>query len=132
MLGSPDSCASRLEDLPHRVDKGVLGKGFQKEGIGSRLSGAAGGGQDAEDNHGDVARSGVRLEPATERQPVQVWNENLSDDDVRENLPSLLQDPVTILREPNGVTGLIQEVRLELADVRIAIDDENDRLPFFC
>ena len=130
-MGSPDSCASRLEDLPHRVDQRVLGEGFQEEGIGPRLSGPAGGGQDAKDNHGDVARSGVRLEPAAERQPVLVGNEDLRDDDVREILPSLLQGLIPVLREPDGVTGLIQEVRLELAHVRIAIDNENDRPPFF-
>ena len=36
--------------------------------------------------------------------------------------------PLTVLLEPDGVTGLLQKVRLQLADVRIAIDDQDDRL----
>ena len=40
----------------------------------------------------------------------------------------LLQGSLSVLCEPDGVTGLIQEVRLELADVRIAIDDQDECL----
>ena len=72
--------------------------------------------------------SGVRLEPAAEREPVERGDEDLRDDDVRDDLPSLLQGAISVLLEPDGVTGLMQEVRLELADVRIAIDDQDDRL----
>jgi hypothetical protein len=42
----------------------------------------------------------------------------------------LVQSAISVLLEPDGVTGLLQEVRLELADVRIAIDDQDDRLAF--
>ena len=44
---------------------------------------------------------------------------------------SPLQRCMSVLFEGDGVTGPLQEVRLELADVRIAIDDQDDRFAFF-
>jgi hypothetical protein len=106
----------------------VLGEGLQEEGVGPRFPRPVSRRQDAEHEHGDIARSRVGLELAAERQPVQHGNEDLRDDDVRLDLPSLLQSTISVLLEPDGVTGLMQEVGLELADVRIAVDDQNDRL----
>ena len=61
-------------------------------------------------------------------EPVELGDEDLRDDDVGDDLPGLRQSGVSVLLELDGVTGLVQEVRLELADVRIAFDDQDDRL----
>src|SRR4029077_3948264 len=50
--------------------------------------------------------------------------------DIRKDLLRPLQGAVTVLREPDRIARLIEEMRLQLADMRIAIDNENDRLPF--
>ena len=63
-MPSPDSRGSRFEELPHRVDQRVLGERFQKKGVSARFSRPVGRRQDAEDQHGDIARSEVRLELA--------------------------------------------------------------------
>jgi hypothetical protein len=124
---SSDSFVSRFEDLPHRLDQGVLGEGFQQKGIGARFSRPAGRCQDAEDQNGGIPGSGIRFDLAAERQPIERGNEDLGNDDIGDDHPSLLEGTIAVLLELDGVTGLIQEVRLELADMRISIDDQNDR-----
>ena len=130
MLESPDSRASRREKLPHRVHEGMLGERLEKEGIGPRFSCPIARRQDAEDEHSDIACQRICFESTAQGEAVERWDENLRDHDVRDGLPSLFQRYVTVFREPNRVTGLIQEVRLELADVRIAIDDQDESLAF--
>jgi hypothetical protein len=128
MLNSPDSCGSCFEELVHGIDQQVFLEWFQKEGIGPRFSRPARRRQDAEDQHGDVARPGVCLELAAECESIECGDEDLRDDDVREVLPSLLEGAIAVRRESDRVASLIQEVRLELPDVRVAIDDHDDRL----
>src|SRR5512146_2943381 len=67
MLDSPDSFASRFQEPPHRIDERVLGKRLQKKGISPRFPRPTGRSQNAEDQNGDIARSGIRSEPTAER-----------------------------------------------------------------
>src|SRR6185369_2040919 len=106
----------------------MLGERFEEEGIGTCFSRPRRRGQDAENQDGDIARSRVRFELTAEGQSVEVGNQDLRDDDIRGGLPSELQGATSVLREPDGVPSPVQEVRLELADMRIAIDDQDDRL----
>ena len=123
-MNPPGSRPPHFKELLHGLDQLVLGQGFQQEGIGPRFTRPAGRRQDAEDQHRDAAREGIRLELAAQRQPVELGNEYLRDDDVGDELPGLRQGVVSVLFELDGVAGLVQEVRLELADVRITFDNE--------
>src|SRR5689334_6767151 len=128
MLGSPEPCAPRFEELPHGVDQRMFGERLEQERVGARLPRAAGGRENAEDKHRDVARLRVRFEPATERQPVEDGDEDLRDDDLGVDAPGLRQRAVAVLGESHRIAGLIQEMRLELANVRIAVHHKDDRL----
>src|SRR6185295_17847259 len=85
-------------------------------------------GQNAEYQHGDRAGSRIALELATQREPVESRDEDLGDDDVGDDAARVLERVDPVLREHHGEAGLVEEVRLELANVRIAVDDQDDRL----
>src|SRR6185295_6839862 len=124
MLGVPHSRGSRFEKPAHGVDQRVLGEGFLEESVRSRFPRPFGRGQDAENENGDILGLGIGLEAATEGQPIQDGNEDLGDDDIRTDPSGLLERSVTVFRESDRVARLIQEVRLELANVGIAIDHQ--------
>src|SRR5689334_21928962 len=127
MLGSPEPCASRFEDLPHGVDQRVFGERLQEESVGSGFPGAAAGRENAEDEDRDVAGLRIRLEPAAEGEPVEHGHQDLRDDDLGFVAPRLLQGSVAVRGESDRIAGLVQEVGFELANVRIPIHDEDDR-----
>jgi len=131
MLKSPESCTSRREELPHRVHERMLGERFQKEGICPRFSCPIARGQDAEDEHGDIARQRIRLELTAEGEAVEHGDENLRDHNVRDGLSNLFQRSLSVVGERDGIAGLIQEMRLELADVRVTINDQDECLACF-
>ncbi|HEV7554969.1 MAG TPA: hypothetical protein VGO00_05890 [Kofleriaceae bacterium] len=106
----------------------MLGKRFQQEGIGSGLSGTAGRRQDAEHQYRDVRGAWVALELAAKSETVESWNEDLGDDDIGRRGARLGQCAITVFREQDRVSGAIEKMRLELSDMRIAIDDHDDRL----
>ena len=105
----------------------MLSEWFQKEGVGARFPRAAGRGQDAKNHDESIARCGVGFDPAAQRQPVEHRDEDFGNDDVRDDLASLLERTRSVLLEHDRVASLTQEMSLELANVRIAIDDQYDR-----
>src|SRR5690242_16953774 len=99
MLKSPDSFASRREELPHRMHERMLGERFQKEGVGPRFSRPIARRQDAEDQNRDIACQGIRLESTAQGESVEVGDEDLCDHDIRDGPPSLFQRCIAVLSE---------------------------------
>ena len=108
------------------VHEPLLGERFPKKGVGAGFLGARLDGQDAEDEHDDVPELGIVLDPAAEGQAVELGNEDFGDDDVGLELARALQPGFTVGRELDAEPRLVQEERLQLADVGIALDDEDD------
>ena len=106
----------------------MLGKRFQQEGIGSGLSGTAGRRQDTEHDHRDVCGAGVALELAAQRETVESGYENLGDDDVGRRGARQGESAIAVVCKQDRVTGVIEEMGLELSNMRIAIDNHDDRL----
>ena len=108
------------------VNQTLLGERLHEEGIGPSFARARLHGENAEDQYDGVAQRGIQLDGSTECQAVHLGHEDLGDDDVRSKLPRALQRGRSVRGELNRESRLVEEVGLELADVRIAFDDEND------
>ena len=80
-----------------------------------------------------ASSAGSCLDRPAQREPVELRDEDLGDDDVGRSARAHLERGEPVVGELDGEPGLVEEVGLELADVRIALDDEDDRaMPGAC
>src|SRR5688572_17708174 len=113
------------DQLAYRLDQAHLVERLAQIGVGARFAGALLGRQDAENEDRDVARLGVLLERAAHAQPVEPGDQDLGDQDRGLRLPRAFESRAPVRREVDLEARLLEEEPLERANVRIALDDED-------
>ena len=103
----------------------MLGEGFHEESVSAGLFRADARGEDAEDDDDDAVRNGVALELATQGEAVELRHQDLGDDDVGSRRACLREAGLPVDCELDDVPRCAEEVRLEAAHVRVAVDDEH-------
>src|SRR4051794_1085726 len=107
------------QQLAHRVHQTLLGQRLHEEGIGAGFTGTAVRGEDAEDQHDRVLQLCLLAYSAAERQPIQLWHEDLGDDDVRLHLSRHRESRLAIGGKLHAEPGFIQKKGFEITHVRI-------------
>lgn len=103
----------------------MLAEWLQQESIGAGVVRARPGCKDAHDEDQNVTSLGVGFELTTERQTIELRDEDLAHDEVGSERANPVQGILPIRRELDDMAGLGKELSGERANVRVSLDDEN-------
>ncbi|HSQ32477.1 MAG TPA: hypothetical protein VLN49_21620 [Gemmatimonadaceae bacterium] len=111
------------------IDEALFRERLHEERVGPSFSGARFGGENAEHQHDGMTKIGVGFQSSAEGKTVHFGDEHFGNHDVRPQIAGALERAEAIGRELDRKAGLVEEIGLELADARIAFDDENHGAP---
>src|SRR5690606_13466162 len=119
---------SGREELTDGVHQPLLRERLPQEAIRARFLRPAFREQDAEDEDGDVARCHVSLQGTAEGETIEPRHQDLRDEDARMERSGLVERRQTVLRELHDESGFLEEIPLELPDVRVLFNHEDERV----
>lgn len=112
----------------HHGDQAVLGERLQQKSISAGVVRARSSRKNADDQDQDVTGRWVCFELTTQRQTIQLRNEDLAQDEIRLEDGNPGQRFIAIGRQLDPIAGLCKEVSCERPHVRVTFDDENGEL----
>lgn len=116
---------SFLDDVLHHGDQAVLGQWLQQEPVGSGFVGAGARRENGEDDHGEVPGVGRRSELPTQREPIDLGNQDLADHEIRRAGPDLVERLLPVERELDPMARVREEPCAEGTNVRIALHEQD-------